>query len=73
MDMLRVRWEAFGSLEESVAVADDLDAGAPSSLSPYEPDDESDIFHEIPKSPATEPPVCSIIVNVDELMIWPAT
>ena len=66
MDMLRVRWLLFGSLESSVEVADTLDLD--SKCGPYTTDGHS--FHKISTSPATEPPVSSISVNVDDLDTW---
>jgi hypothetical protein len=69
--MLRVRWKLFGSLQSSIEVADDLEAGPSSSLSPYQQTNTGGIsFHQISKSPATEPLVSSIIVKVVELEYW---
>ncbi|KAH6865255.1 hypothetical protein BKA58DRAFT_242099 [Alternaria rosae] len=66
MDMLRVRLSLFGPLESSIEVADTLDQD--SKCEPYTTDGHS--FHKISTSPATEPPVSSISVNVDDLDTW---
>ena len=66
MDMLRVRLSLFGPLESSVEVADTFDLD--SKCEPYTTDGHS--FHKISTSPATEPPVSSISVHIDELDTW---
>lgn len=70
-DMLRVRWDLFGSLQFSIEVANDLEAGSSSSCSPYQQTIADGVtFHQISRSPATEPLVSSIIVRVSELEYW---
>jgi hypothetical protein len=70
MDMLRIRWRPFGSIESSVYVADDLSAKS-GSLSPYQqPTASVACFHQISMSPATEPPVSDITVQLMELGDW---
>ncbi|KAF1359442.1 hypothetical protein EJ07DRAFT_89498, partial [Lizonia empirigonia] len=70
MDMLRVRWSPFGSIQSSVYVSDDL-SKTTSSLSPYQQSAGGDaIFHQISTSPATDPPVSSITVQSMELEDW---
>lgn len=66
MDMLRVHWSLFGPLQSSVDVADTLDPGF--NCQQYTTDGRS--FHQISTSPATEPPVSSISVDVDVFEEW---
>jgi len=66
MDMLRVHLSLFGPLESSVEVADTL--GPDSKCEPYTTDGHS--FHKISTSPATEPPISSISVTIDDLDTW---
>lgn len=68
LDMLRIRWKPFGQLQSTIEVADDLNAGARSAVSPYQL--AADSFHEISKSPATDPPVSSITVTISDLEDW---
>jgi hypothetical protein len=63
MDMLRVHWSLFGPLQSSVNVADTLDPDF--DCQQYATD--GGFFHPISASPATEPPVSSISVEVDVL------
>jgi hypothetical protein len=70
-DMLKVRWRPFGDLQSSIQVADDLDAGANSTVSPYQlTAGTSPSFHQIASSPATEPPVSLIAVTISDLEDW---
>jgi len=66
MDILRVHLSLFGPLKSSVEVADTL--GPDFKCEPYTTDGHS--FHDISTSPATEPPVSSISVNIDNLDTW---
>jgi hypothetical protein len=66
MDMLRVHWSLFGPLQSSVDVADTLDPDF--DCQQYATD--GGFFHPISASPATEPPVSSISVEVDVLEQW---
>jgi hypothetical protein len=71
MDMLRVRWRPFGSLQSTVEVAEDLDAGLNSSVSPYQINvGVNPSFHRISSSPATDPPVSAITVKMLDLEDW---
>ena len=71
MEMLRVRWTPFGPLQSTVNVAEELDAGPNSLISPYQLT-AGDIlsFHQISTSPATDPPVSSITVKISDLEDW---
>ena len=70
MEMLRVRWRPFGSIQFSVYVADDIST-ITSPLSPYQQAAGGHaIFHQISTSPATDPPVSSITVQLMELEDW---
>ncbi|USP74843.1 hypothetical protein yc1106_02117 [Curvularia clavata] len=66
VDMLRIHWSLFGPLQSSVDVADTL--GPDFNCQQYATYGGS--FHPISTSPATEPPVSSISVEVDVLEQW---
>lgn len=66
MDMLRVHWSLFGCLQSSVDIADTLGPGF--NCQQYATDGNS--IHQISSSPATEPPVSSISVDVDVFEEW---
>jgi len=72
IDMLRIRWEPFGPLEKAVVVADDLEAGSDSPESPFKhvTADGTVSYHPVAQSPATEPPVSAITVQIDDLENW---
>lgn len=64
MDMLRLRWKPFGPLSTSIQVVDDA-LNPSSTQKPYQTD--SDSFHPVSASAATEPPVSSITVKLQDL------
>jgi hypothetical protein len=66
IDMLRVHWLLFGPLQSSVNVADTLDP----DFDCQEYATDGGCFHPISTSPATEPPVLSISVEIDVLEQW---
>ncbi|KAH7086798.1 hypothetical protein FB567DRAFT_526247 [Paraphoma chrysanthemicola] len=71
IDMLRIRWTPFGSVQSTIQVAEDLDAGPTSSMSPFQLTDEvNPTFHQISMSPATDPPVSSITMTISDLEDW---
>jgi hypothetical protein len=67
MDMLRVIWSLFGPLQYSVHVADTLD---PDFHCQQYATAGGGSFHPISTSPATDPPVSAISVEVDVLEQW---
>ncbi|KAH7076612.1 hypothetical protein BKA63DRAFT_286174 [Paraphoma chrysanthemicola] len=70
-DMLRIHWTPFGSMQSTIQVAEDLDAGPNSTTSPYQLTAKENLsFHQISTSPATEPPVSSITMTVSDLEDW---
>lgn len=71
LDMLKIRWRPFGDLQSTTRVADDLDAGANSTVSPYQlTAGASPSFHQISSSSATEPPVSLLTVTISDLEDW---
>ena len=71
MDMLKVRWRPFGSMQSTIEVAEDLDASTNSCVPPYQlTTGINRSFHQISTSPATDPPVSSITVQITDLEDW---
>lgn len=71
MDMLRIRWQPFGSLEESIQVAENA-RSPPSPQDPaYHPATTTPASpHPVSASSLTEPPISSITVTQDDLSHW---
>lgn len=58
-------------MQSTIKVAEDLDAGPNSSVSPYQlTTGVIPSFHQISTSPATDPPVSSITVKISDLEDW---